>query len=163
MRLIALCCVIIAINVVTTREILPILIWHSASESCCSDETLGYIHFLKSQLGEDVYIKSVRIGDTSSDDRVKSLSTHPFKQINQVCREIRNDERLKDGFNAIGLSQGGLFMRALVQICPHPKIRNLITLASPHQGVFSYPRCSEYFGALCMFVTNSFNGFAYSK
>jgi palmitoyl-protein thioesterase len=162
MRLIALFA-IIAINVVATKEVLPILIWHSAFENCCSGETLQYIQFLQSQLGADVYIKSVRIGDTSGEDKLKSLSTHPFKQVDQVCREIRNDERLKDGFNAIGLSQGGLFLRALVQICPHPKIRNLITLASPHQGVYSYPQCSKYFGALCMFVMNSLNNIAYTE
>lgn len=54
-------------------------------------------------------------------------------------------------------------MRGLAQICPHPPIRNLITLASPHQGVYSYPQCSKYFGVLCNVVQLTLKNILTSK
>lgn len=135
-----------------SSEVLPILIWHSAAETCCGGEINSYTDIIKSQFKSDVYIKSVQIGKTPEEDRINSLRLHPFKQIERVCKEIQSDEKFKNGYNGIGLSQGGLFMRGLVQVCPHPQMKNLITLASPHQGVSSYPQCRKYFGAFCDFV-----------
>jgi palmitoyl-protein thioesterase len=52
----------------------------------------------------------------------------------QVCEMIANDPALQNGFNAIGFSQGGQFLRAVAQRCPTPRMRNLITVGSQHQG-----------------------------
>jgi len=38
------------------------------------------------------------------------------KQITEVCKMINEDEKLSNGFNAIGFSQGGQFL--LVNIFP---------------------------------------------
>jgi palmitoyl-protein thioesterase len=51
----------------------------------------------------------------------------------QVCEMIANDPALQNGFNAIGFSQGGQFLRAVAQRCPTPRMRNLITVGSQHQ------------------------------
>lgn len=40
-----------------------------------------YINFLKKQLENDVYIKSVRVGKTVEQDQINSLSRHPFDQV----------------------------------------------------------------------------------
>lgn len=140
---------IVALKAAISSEVLPILIWHSAAETCCGDEINSYSEIINSQFKSDVYIKSVQIGKTPEEDRINSLTRHPFKQIERVCKEILHDEKFKNGYNGIGLSQGGLFMRGLVQLCPHSQMKNLITLASPHQGVSSYPQCRKYFGAFC--------------
>ena len=29
----------------------------------------------------------------------------------------------------------------IAELCPEPPIRNLITIGSPHQGIFGLPRC----------------------
>jgi len=54
---------------------------------------------------------------------------------------------LADGFDAIGLSQGGVLLRSMVQLYPDPPVRNLITVGSPHMGVARLPPCgaSDYF------------------
>jgi hypothetical protein len=99
---------------VNCEKFIPILFWHSAGESCCGSEWQLYSQFLKSQLENDVYIKSVQIGSTIRADRVKSLSTHPFNQIDEVCNSIKLDPKFKNGYNGVGLSQGALFMYALL-------------------------------------------------
>lgn len=43
---------------------------------------MAYKNFLKSQLGDDVYIKSVGIDSNGIGDLVESLITHPFEQVN---------------------------------------------------------------------------------
>ena len=57
-----------------------------------------------------------------------------FSNMIQVCEMIANDPALQNGFNAIGFSQGGQFLRAVAQRCPTPRMRNLITVGSQHQG-----------------------------
>lgn len=69
-----------------------------------------YINFIKANLENDVYVKSVQIGDNPGLDSIESLRVHPFQQIQQVCNEIRNDPKLANGYNSIGLSQGGLLL-----------------------------------------------------
>merc|ERR1712055_668055 len=46
-------------------------------------------------------------------------------------------------------------MRGLAQRCPDPPMKTLITLGSPHQGVFGVPQCpveDDTLAALCELV-----------
>lgn len=55
-------------------------------------------------------------------------------QISLVCNQIQSDPKLKNGFNSVGFSQGGQFLRALAQRCPSPPMLNLISIGGQHQG-----------------------------
>lgn len=81
-----------------------------AGESCCGEEAATYRNYLRSQLGNEIYIRSVQIGDSSAADVVKSLSVHPLNQIKDVCNSIQKDAKFANGYNGIGLSQGALFL-----------------------------------------------------
>jgi palmitoyl-protein thioesterase len=70
-------------------------------------------------------------------------------QISKACEMIKNDTKLQGGYNALGFSQGGLFMRAVAQRCPTPPIHNLIAVGGPQQGVFGLPRCLGSVHRLC--------------
>lgn len=59
-------------------------------------------------------------------------------QVASAAEQIAALPELKDGYNAVGLSQGGQLLRALVQQYPEPRCKNLITLGSQHMGVFAY-------------------------
>ena len=56
------------------------------------------------------------------------------EQIDFVAEQIANITELKDGFDAIGFSQGGQFLRAYVERYNSPPIHNLITFGSQHMG-----------------------------
>jgi palmitoyl-protein thioesterase len=75
----------------------------------------------------------------------------------QVCEMIANDPALQNGFNAIGFSQGGQFLRAVAQRCPSPRMRNLITVGSQHQGVFGFPNCPGEINFYCDIVRDLLN------
>lgn len=61
--------------------------------------------------------------------------------MNEVCEKLKKDPRLANGFNALGLSQGGLMIRATIQRCEGLKVHRLITMGSPHMGVNAFPGC----------------------
>lgn len=50
------------------------------------------------------------MGKNAAEDSRNSYLMHPNKQVEQACRMIATDAKLKDGYNAIGFSQGSQFM-----------------------------------------------------
>jgi palmitoyl-protein thioesterase len=52
-----------------------------------------------------------------------------------VCEQLAGIEALHSGFDAMGFSQGGQFLRGFVERCNHPPVRNLITWGSQHNGI----------------------------
>jgi palmitoyl-protein thioesterase len=51
-------------------------------------------------------------------------------------------------FNVVGLSQGALLARYMVEECDMPgKVRNLLSFGGPHMGVDSVPSCTS--GMMC--------------
>jgi palmitoyl-protein thioesterase len=81
--------------------------------------------------------------------------------VEQVCNILKSDENLKNGFNAIGFSQGGQFFRAYVQRCNDPPVHNLITFGSQHAGIADLPGCS-YNDGLCQLMRTIARRGAYS-
>ncbi|KAK2574268.1 Palmitoyl-protein thioesterase 1, partial [Acropora cervicornis] len=54
--------------------------------------------------------------------------------VKQVCDKLASDPKLKNGYNALGFSQGG--HRAVAQRCPSPPMINLISFGGQHQDYF---------------------------
>ena len=78
----------------------------------------------------DVY--NMEIGNGA----MTSILTPIDSQLDILCKKIYKIDALKDGFNFIGMSQGGLLARGYVEYCNKYPVVNLITLASPNAGVF---------------------------
>lgn len=53
-------------------------------ETCCEKEGKLYHNFLTSELENDVYVRSVKIGNTTEEDFTKSLTMHPFDQVKKA-------------------------------------------------------------------------------
>jgi len=84
-------------------------------------------------------------------------------QIETACKIIREDEKLANGYNAVGFSQGGQFLRAVAQRCPNPPMRNLVSVGGQHQGVFGFPRCPINVTSICDQIRRLLNLGAYVK
>jgi palmitoyl-protein thioesterase len=91
----------------------------------------------------DVHIHSVRIGENDDADKKSSFFGNVNEQLDEVCRQLKEDEALKGGFNAIGFSQGGQFLRAYVERCNDPPVHNLVTYGSQHMGISDLPGCAD--------------------
>lgn len=62
-------------------DVFELLCFLYTGESFDGGEIQLYKHFLKSQLGNDVVIKSAKVDSSPTLDMVKSLTVHPFKQV----------------------------------------------------------------------------------
>jgi len=58
------------------------------------------------------------------------------EQLVKLCEHIYSIDELKNGFNFIGISQGGLLARGYVEYCNLYPVNNLITIVTPHGGVY---------------------------
>ncbi|XP_057669447.1 palmitoyl-protein thioesterase 1 [Diorhabda carinulata] len=141
----------------------PIVLWHGMGDSCCFSFSLGaFQKKLNESLG-GVYIYSIQIGNNIIEDVENSFFKYPLDQLNETCETLSADPALVNGFNAIGFSQGGQFLRGLVQRCPTIKMKNLITLGAQHQGVYGLPRCGALPFEICNSLRKILSQFAYNR
>ncbi|CAG8692436.1 29974_t:CDS:2, partial [Gigaspora margarita] len=112
-------------------------------DTCCNPDSMGRIQEAIKGALPGIYTYSIMIGDDESGDKKASFFGNINEEVNSVCEQLKNDENLKYGFNAIGFSQGGQFLRAYVQRCNDPPVYNLITFGSPHNGVSDIPGCEK--------------------
>lgn len=140
---------------------LPVVLWHGMGDSCCNPLSMGSIKRLLEDNIPNVYIKSLEIGSNVLTDMENSFLMNANDQVKMACDQIAQDPELKNGFNAIGFSQGGQFLRAVAQRCPQLKMNNLISVGGQHQGVFGFPRCPGESEKLCDYVRELLNLGAY--
>ena len=67
---------------------------------------------------------------------MKGFFENDNSAVIEVCEKLKSIDELSGGYHAMGFSQGGQFLRALVQRCPNPPMRNLISFGGQHQGVY---------------------------
>ena len=136
----------------------PVVLWHGMGDSCCSPQSMGA---LAAEIGRELPGTRVLSLDTSfggGDDVMSGFFGDVSAQVARACRWLRSHPAIRDSedgeFDAVGFSQGGLFLRALVQRCGNgnnasssssppsaPRARTLVTLGAPHQGVTAFPSC----------------------
>lgn len=89
----------------------PIVIWHGMGDTCCFPFSMGSIKkLLHQELGADTYVLSLKIGGSIVSDFESGFFLNPNKQVEEVCDTLSKDPQLVNGYNAIGFSQGGLFL-----------------------------------------------------
>lgn len=84
------------------------------------------------ELNFKISVYNMEIGNGA----ITSILTPMETQLQILCDEIYKIDELKNGFNFIGMSQGGLLARGYVEYCNKYPVINLITLASPNGGVY---------------------------
>lgn len=158
---IALCAVLA--QTVLSEGPLPIVLWHGMGDSCCFSFSMGAIKELLQEQLPGVYVYSIRLGNNEIEDVENSYFGDVNKQVQTVCETLAADEKLKNGYNAVGFSQGSQFLRAVAQRCPQPPMRNYISIGGQHQGVFGVPNCVGLEERICDYLRRMFKYGVYLK
>ncbi|XP_011833039.1 PREDICTED: palmitoyl-protein thioesterase 1 isoform X1 [Mandrillus leucophaeus] len=132
-------------------------------DSCCNPLSMGAIKKMVEKKIPGIYVLSLEIGKTLMEDVENSFFLNVNSQVTTVCQTLAKDPKLQQGYNAMGFSQGGQFLRAVAQRCPSPPMINLISVGGQHQGVFGLPRCPGESSHICDFIRKTLNAGAYSK
>ncbi|CAH3109297.1 unnamed protein product [Pocillopora meandrina] len=141
---------------------IPAIIWHGMGDSCCNPLSMGSIKTMLENKIPGIYVRSLMIGDSVIQDTENGFFMNVNDQVKQVCNKVANDPKLKNGYNALGFSQGGQFLRAVAQRCPNPPMLNLISFGGQHQGVFGFPHCPGENSTICSVLRKLLNYGAYN-
>jgi palmitoyl-protein thioesterase len=83
---------------------------------------------------------------------VTSIFENFETQAESACQSVLSNPLFQGEFNVLGLSQGGLIARYIVEQCPTKvPVRNMVTLGGPHKGVAAIPNCG-YAGIMCEMI-----------
>ncbi|XP_038057321.1 palmitoyl-protein thioesterase 1-like [Patiria miniata] len=145
----------------TTNSTVPLVMWHGMGDSCCNPLSLGHIQTLIEKEVPGIYVRSLEIGDGIVEDTTNGFLLNVNKQVEMACQKIKSDPKLANGYNSMGFSQGGQFLRTVAQRCPSPPMFNLISVGGQHQGVFGFPRCPGASVSLCDYMRKLLNLGAY--
>jgi len=128
---------------------LPLVIWHGMGDSCCNPLSMGSIIKMIKDNIPGIYVHSLEIGSNAIVDMFNSFFMNANRQLEVAHAKILADPYLQFGFNAIGFSQGGQFLRAYVERHNNPPVSNLVSIGGQHHGVFGFPRCPGENFTLC--------------
>lgn len=117
----------------------PIVMYHGMGGTCCEPLVITPLMKAIREAIPGVYIKSLMFGSNQAIDQARSFNDKVNKQIEEACKMIASDPKLKNGYHAVGISQGCQFLRAVAQRCPTPRMRVLVSWAGQHQGVYGIP------------------------
>uniref|UniRef100_A0A8C5MI30 Palmitoyl-protein thioesterase 1 n=1 Tax=Leptobrachium leishanense TaxID=445787 RepID=A0A8C5MI30_9ANUR len=142
---------------------IPLVIWHGMGDSCCNPISMGAIKKMVENQIPGIYVLSLQIGNSFVEDVENSFFLNVNVQVARVCDQLAKDPKLQQGYNSMGFSQGGQFLRAVAQRCPNPPMRNLISVGGQHQGVYGLPHCPGESSHVCDWIRKLLNSGVYTK
>lgn len=143
----------------------PVVFWHGMGDTAFG--SINIDRMALKRMYPNMTVLSVQIGNNSFEDELSSYFINVNYQVEEVCKELLKNEYIRShkAFNAVGFSQGGQFLRALIQRCPFRengiKVKNFISLGGQHQGVFGLPRCLST--VFCEYIRHLLTTAVYDK
>ncbi|KAK3721736.1 hypothetical protein LTR37_002901 [Vermiconidia calcicola] len=151
---------------------LPLLIWHGLGDRFDADG-LQSTGELAQEVNPGTYVYYIRTADDGNTDRTNTFFGNLTTQIDGVCDAIHNDTRLLDRVtnslrvDALGFSQGGQFLRGLLERCDGLSIRSLVTFGSQHNGIAQFQTCGTFDlvckGATALVKNNAWTDYVQNK
>ncbi|KAI1791250.1 alpha/beta-hydrolase [Ganoderma leucocontextum] len=139
----------------------PLVIWHGLGDSYASPAMLQFMELIK-DVHPRMFIHSVRLDEDLDKDQKAGFFGDVNEQLELVSEQIGAIPELQGGFDAIGFSQGGQFLRAYVERYNAPPINNLITFGSQHMGVSDFPMCNRW-DLFCHLARRAARGGVYTE
>lgn len=162
------CAYSVARPTTSTSRPLPLLIWHGLGDRF-DNEGLQSVGELAQDVHPDTTVLYISFGETGDDDRKATFFGNVSAQIESTCEKLHNSSSILDPdstgvlrVDALGFSQGGQFLRGLVERCEGLSVRSLLTYGSQHNGIAEFSRCGTW-DFLCKGAIGLLKGNAFSE
>lgn len=142
---------------VASVSAIPTAIFHGMGDACIYPGMHSFTKEIKEQTGD--YAKCLEVGNGS----ISSLTDNFQDQADKACQKLLADENFAvDEINVMGLSQGSLLARYIVESCPiQGKVRNWASIGGPNMGVDDLPHC--FSGSFCGLVNSVVRDLVYTE
>ncbi|KAK5175560.1 uncharacterized protein LTR77_000699 [Saxophila tyrrhenica] len=148
---------------------LPLIIWHGLGDRYDADG-LHSTGDLAKKVHPGTYVYYIRTDDDGNTDRSNTFFGNLTTQLDDVCEALKLDAKLLDPsdpdggirVDALGFSQGGQFLRGLLERCDGLSMRSLVTFGSQHNGIAEFQTCGR-FDFVCKGATALVKGNAWTE
>ena len=85
--------------------------------------------------------------------------------VEYFAKRVKADPKLKNGFDAFGLSQGNNVIRGYITKYNDPPVRNFMSICGINAGVGAFPQCNPQWpavGTVCKALTEVLGALAYN-
>ena len=128
-------------------SIYPIAVFHGIVDSCEMKNTSTLVNDLKRDLG--VHVECIEIGNGFIDTIMKDLQS----QVEEACEKIKANPNFQSKFNILGISQGTLIGRYIIEKCQMKgQVMRYMSFDGPQMGIGSIPKLTC--GTFCDFLAN---------
>ncbi|KAL6912799.1 hypothetical protein ACHAPO_007242 [Fusarium lateritium] len=147
---------------------LPIVVWHGLGDQFNSDG-MKSIEELAEAINPGTFVHIISLDEDPNQDRSATFTGNVTDQISRVCEELSKHPILSTApaIDAIGISQGGQFLRGYIERCNWPQVRSLVTFGSQHNGIVKFKACGQNDwlckGAMALLRFNVWSSFVQSR
>jgi len=141
----------------------PIVVAHGMGDSCFNPGMKSITKAAGNHLG--VYSTCIPTGGNLLTDTIDGFLLNMDKSVEAFKKRVDADPKLKNGFDAFGLSQGNNVIRGYITKYNDPPVRNFMSICGINAGVGAFPQCSPKFpvvGGVCKALTEVLGLLAYN-
>merc|ERR1712187_239189 len=143
---------------------LPTVLGHGMGDSCFEPGFSSVTSAVGKRTGS--YAKCIPTGGNIITDTINGFLLNMDKSVDIFAEKIRADPNLKDGFNAIGFSQGNSLIRGYIQKYNDPPVNTFISVHGTVMGVAAFPSCfsqGKPLGLICKALAEVLGDLAYLR